>query len=60
MYIRRTKTKTLDQGRAYSYRIVESTRVDGRVKQRTLLNLGKDFPIPEDCHGGFYAKESNN
>ncbi|MGH8556164.1 MAG: hypothetical protein ACRESZ_01625 [Methylococcales bacterium] len=49
MYIRRTKTKTLDQGGGYyTYRIVESTRVEGRVLQRTLLNLGKDFPIAEE------------
>ena len=46
MYIRRTKTKTAEQGKAsYTYRIVESVRVGTQVKQRTLLNLGKDFAI---------------
>ena len=46
MYIRRTKTKTLDNGEAYfTYRIVESVRLENKVKQRTLLNLGKDFAI---------------
>ena len=46
MYIRRTKTKTLDKGEAYfTYRIVESVRLGKQVKQRTLLNLGKDFAI---------------
>ena len=46
MYIRRTKTKTTDQGGAsFTYRIVESVRVGTQVKQRTLLNLGKDFAI---------------
>lgn len=49
MYIRRTKTKTLDGGDGYyTYRIVESVRIDDKVKQRTLLNLGKDFPIPKE------------
>ena len=46
MYIRRTKTKTLDHGGdCFTYRIVESVRVEKQVKQRTLLNLGKDFAI---------------
>ena len=46
MYIRKTKTKNLDDGGAYyTYRIVESVRVGKQVKQRTLLNLGKDFAI---------------
>jgi transposase len=46
MYIRRTKTKTADHGKdSYTYRIVESVRVGTQVKQRTLLNLGKDFAI---------------
>jgi hypothetical protein len=48
MYIRKTKTKNLDDGGAYyTYRIVESVRLGKQVKQRTLLNLGKDFAI--DC-----------
>jgi transposase len=46
MYIRRTKTKTAESGKdSYTYRIVESVRVGTQVKQRTLLNLGKDFAI---------------
>jgi len=46
MYIRRTKTKTAEYGKdSYTYRIVESVRVGTQVKQRTLLNLGKDFAI---------------
>lgn len=46
MYIRRTKTKAPDQGNAsFTYRIVESVRVGNQVKQRILLNLGKDFTI---------------
>jgi transposase len=46
MYIRRTKTKTLNQSEAYyTYRIVESMRLGQKVKQHTLLNLGKVFSI---------------
>jgi len=46
MFIRKTKTKSLDDGGAYyTYRIVESVRLGKQVKQRTLLNLGKDFAI---------------
>lgn len=46
MYIRKTKSKTLDNGEAYfTYRLVESVREGQQVKQRTLLNLGKDFAI---------------
>ena len=46
MYIRRTKTKTAEHGEdSYTYRIVESVREGTQVKQRKLLNLGKDFAI---------------
>lgn len=49
MYIRKTKTKSLDNGEAYyTYRIVESIRLENKVKQRTLLNLGKDFTIDQE------------
>lgn len=50
MYIRKTKTKTLENGAGYfTYRIVESVRDGTKVKQRTLLNLGHDFAI-EPAH----------
>jgi hypothetical protein len=50
MYIRRTKTKTAEHGEdSFTYRIVESVREGTQVKQRTLLNLGKDFAI-EPAH----------
>ena len=46
MFIRKTKTKSLEDGEAYfTYRLVESVREGQQVKQRTLLNLGKDFAI---------------
>ena len=46
MYILKTKTKTANHAKdSYTYRIVESVRVGTQDKQRTLLNLGKDFAI---------------
>src|SRR5450631_792571 len=46
MYIRRTKSKTAEHGEdSFTYRIVESVREGTQVKQRRLLNLGKDFAI---------------
>ncbi len=49
MYIRRTKTKTLEGGEAYfTHRIVESVRLGKQVKQRTLLNIGKNFAIEQE------------
>jgi transposase len=46
MFIRKTKTKNLDNGEAYfTYRLVESVREGRQVKQRALLNLGADFAI---------------
>ena len=48
MYILKTKTKsTPDGGSSFTYRIVESFRVGPLVKQRILLNLGKDFDIEQ-------------
>ena len=48
MYIRRTNTRSRKGGEAYfTYRLVESVRVDKSVKQRTLLNLGRHFDLPE-------------
>ncbi len=47
MFIRRTKTRTTDSGaQYYSYRLVDTYRVAGRVRQRTLLNLGSGFTFP--------------
>ena len=48
MYIRCTTIKSRRSGEpCKTYRLVESERVDGRVKQRTLLNLGRHFDIPK-------------
>ena len=47
MYIR-DKPRTLNSGeQANTFTLVESYRVNGSPKQRTLLNLGQDFHIPK-------------
>ena len=49
MYIRRTSIKSRRDGKPYyTYRLVESLRSDGRVRQRTLLNLGRHFDVPRE------------
>ena len=46
MFIRRTTIKSRTNGAPYyTYRLVESERIDGRVKQHTLLNLGRHFEL---------------
>ncbi len=46
MFIRRTRTRTGDRGEVYySHRLVRSERSGEKVRQRTLLNLGSDFPV---------------
>lgn len=48
MYIRCTTIKTSKTGEPYkSFRLVESERVNGKVKQRTLINLGRYFDVPQ-------------
>lgn len=48
MYIRRITTRRTASGQAYhSYRLVESRREGGRVRQIALLNLGRHFDLPE-------------
>lgn len=49
MYIRRTSIKSRKDGKQYfTYRLVESQRIGNKVKQLTLLNLGKDFSLPRE------------
>ena len=47
MFIRRTvsKNKKYTNEKYYTYRLVESYRVDGKVKQRVLINLGSEFSV---------------
>jgi hypothetical protein len=48
MYIRKTTTKKASDGNYYTtFRIVSSERVQGKVKQRTILNIGSCFELDE-------------
>jgi hypothetical protein len=49
MYIRRTHTNNSATGeRYYTYRLIESRRINGNPRQHTLLNLGKHFVVDQD------------
>ncbi len=49
MYIRRTTIKSRRTGEPYyTYRLVESVRDGDRVRQRTILNLGRHFETPRE------------
>ncbi|MBF0423372.1 MAG: IS1634 family transposase [Magnetococcales bacterium] len=49
MYIRRTKTRNASTGESYhSHRLVESKRLGNKVRQVTLLNLGRHFSIAQE------------
>lgn len=49
MFIRRTKTRHTASGESYfSHRLVRSERQGTKVRQRTLLNLGHHFEIPQE------------
>jgi hypothetical protein len=48
MFIRSTTIKTDQAGKTYqSFRLVETERVNGKVKQRKLINLGCFFDAPK-------------
>ena len=47
MYIR-TTTRNSTSGETYlTHRLVESRRVGGKVREITILNLGRQFPLPK-------------
>lgn len=49
MFIRQTKTSNAASGDAYfTYRLVSSERIAGKVRQQTLLNLGRNFSLPRE------------
>ena len=49
MFIRRTKTSASSSGKNYfTYRLVTSERVGKKVRQKTLLNLGRHFDLPPE------------
>lgn len=57
MYIRKTKIKSGPLGESYyTYRLVESVRTGNTVRQRTILNLGKNFGIPSEHWSVFTAR----
>lgn len=52
MYIRQTPTRKAADGSYYqTFRIVVSERVQGKVRQRTLLNIGSHFELNEQLWG---------
>ena len=49
MFIRQTRTNNKVTGEGYfTYRLVRSERVGGKVRQVTVLNLGRHFPLKQD------------
>lgn len=57
MYIRRTTIKSRDSGEPYfTYRLVESVRTAAGVRQHTLLNLGRQFPVPRAQWGALVQR----
>ena len=49
MFIRQTQTNSTATGEKYiTYRLVRSERIQGKVRQITVLNLGRHFPIKQD------------
>lgn len=49
MYIRQTKTRSSKTGEDYfTFRLVASERIGAKVRQRTLLNLGRNFSLPKE------------
>ena len=50
MFIRRTQTRSSRAGEAYfTYRLVRSERNGSKVRQRTLLNLGRHFEVAQSA-----------
>jgi transposase len=48
MFIRRTATgRSPDGERYYTHRLVYTARIDGKIRQRTLLNLGAHFAVKQ-------------
>ena len=49
MFIRQTRTGNKATGEGYvTYRLVRSERIGGKVRQLTVLNLGRHFPIKQE------------
>ena len=48
MFVRRTRTRATDGAVYHTHRLVRSERDGNRVRQRTLLNLGRHFDVERD------------
>jgi len=49
MFIRRTRTNNTATDEAYfTHRLVQGERIGGKVRQITILNLGRHFPIKQE------------
>lgn len=49
MFIRRTRTNNTATGEDYfTFRLVRGERIAGKVRQITVLNLGRHFPIAQE------------
>ena len=49
MFIRQTRTNNKVTGEGYfTYRLVRGERIGGKVRQITILNLGRHFPVKQD------------
>jgi transposase len=49
MFIRQTRTNNKATGEGYfTFRLVRGERIGGKVRQITMLNLGRHFPIPSE------------
>ena len=48
MFVRRTRTRATDGAVYHTHRLVRSERDGRRVRQRTLLNLGRHFDVGRD------------
>lgn len=49
MFIRRSATRNTTTGESYfTYRLVRTERMGGKVRQITLLNLGREFAVPQE------------
>jgi len=52
MFIRQTKTGSSADGKVYyTFRLVASKRIGNKVRQQTLLNLGRHFSLPREQWG---------
>ncbi len=49
MFIRQTKTSSSKTGEPYTtFRLVTTERIGGKVRQKTLLNLGRNFSLAQE------------